>query len=91
MTDLVLFAGVLATSFLLVYFYKKFNEKKRIAIGIDINKQDQREICEGTGISLLVPVWVGIAAIFLLQGVNFELIGLGILLTVLSVIGSGRH
>jgi len=74
-------------SLISIHFYRKLNESRKIAIGVDINKEDQRKICEGTGIALLSGIWFALAVFFAFKGIRIELIAWGLLLSIFSVIG----
>lgn len=67
-----------------VYGWSKANKK---IIGIDINKLDQRKIAEGTGIVLLLPLWICIAAIGFAFGFDFRIFAFGLLASIFSIIG----
>ncbi len=81
---LLIFSSVLG--FLFVFLYRKVNENRRIAIGMDINKPSLPEISEGTGIALLPALWLSVLALFL-HTQSIAPIAWGLLASIFSVIG----
>ncbi len=86
MNEIIIFLGSLVLSFLAIYLYKLVDGKKEFAVGVDINKADQRKIPEGAGIALLIPIWAGIA-ISIFNQLNLDLIGWGLMISGFSLIG----
>ncbi|MFH1224558.1 MAG: hypothetical protein V1676_02015 [Candidatus Diapherotrites archaeon] len=84
---LLVFASAVAASFVAVDIYRRENEKRKIVIGIDINKRGKPRIAESAGIALLVPIWAGIFATGMMAGFNGEVVMWGLLLSVFAVIG----
>lgn len=84
---LAFFAGAAAVSAACVYAYRKINLQNSFVIGIDINKEGQPKIAESAGVSLLVPVWLGIFVLSMMPGFNAKVVMWGLLLSAFSVIG----
>jgi len=55
--------------------------------GKDINKKGQGELPEGTGIALLVPLWVSIILFNLIVAENSGFVAFGLTVSVLSIVG----
>jgi UDP-N-acetylglucosamine--dolichyl-phosphate N-acetylglucosaminephosphotransferase len=70
-----------------VFVYKKINEKKKIATGIDINKAGLPKIPEAAGVSMLLPVWAMLFLHFFLTGFDIRLFSWGIMASAFSLIG----
>lgn len=73
--------------FIIIAIYRKINLKKQIAIGIDINKPDQRKICEGAGIAMLIGIWITLIAYSFNKGFNAEITAWALLISIFSIIG----
>ncbi|MBU1120707.1 MAG: hypothetical protein ABIE23_06470 [archaeon] len=87
MNELVWFISSFIICLIGIYFFKKWSEKKEFALGIDINKLDQRKVPEATGIVLLGSLWLIGVVYFLLEGFNPSFLGWLVLLSVFSFIG----
>lgn len=87
MIEAFAFVGSFIISFIGIYLYKKIDEKKRFATGIDVNKADRREIPEGAGIVLLLPIWIGIAYLNFSFGFSIDYIAWGLVATAFAIIG----
>lgn len=87
MNELMWFVFSFLVCIIGIYFFKKWSEKKKFALGIDINKQDQRKVPEATGIVLLGVLWLIVIIYFLVNGFNHLFLGWLLLLSVFSFIG----
>jgi len=73
-------------SVLAVLVVAKVNMQNGVT-GRDVNKQDKRELPEGTGIALLAPLWIAILMFNLLIAENTGFIAFGLTISVLSIVG----
>jgi len=60
---------------------------KRGMTGVDVNKKDKRELPEGTGIALLIPLWVSIIMFTTMVAENSGFVAFGLTVSVLSIVG----
>src|SRR3989344_1572735 len=80
----IFLAAIFLIAVAFVFFYKKFNEKKKFCIGIDINKAGKKEIPESAGIALLITFWI---AIIYIRGVGETLLPYAGIATVFAIVG----
>jgi len=84
--ELLFFAVPFIISIIVVKIAAKENFKNGVT-GRDINKKDKRELPEGVGLALIVPLWAAIIMFNLLVAENAGFVAFGLTVTVLSFVG----
>jgi UDP-N-acetylglucosamine--dolichyl-phosphate N-acetylglucosaminephosphotransferase len=84
--ELAFFAVAFIVSVFAVVLVARQN-KKRGMTGRDVNKVDKRELPEGVGIALIVPMWLAIVMFNLLVAENTGFVAFGLTVSVLSIVG----
>lgn len=87
MNEVYLAGFAVIVSIVLVYLFKAINLRKKIAVGVDINKLSQPKIAESAGISVLIALWVSIIALFFIQGFQQNIIYWLLLVSAFALIG----
>ncbi|MEW6294875.1 MAG: hypothetical protein AB1467_01095 [Candidatus Diapherotrites archaeon] len=87
MNELFWFVFPLITGIISIHFFEKWSRKNKFALGIDINKLDQRKTPESTGIVVLAALWASVVLFFYLNDVNPLFLGWLLLLSVFSLVG----
>jgi len=87
MNELFWFVLPLVLGFAFIYFFGKWSRKNKFALGIDINKLDQRKTPEATGIAVLAALWISVVLFFYLKGFNSLFLGWLLVVSVFSLVG----
>jgi len=84
--ELAFFSVAFVASAFSVIVVARENKRRRMT-GRDVNKADKRELPEGVGIALIVPMWIAIALFNLLVSENTGFVAFGLTVSVLSLVG----
>lgn len=84
--SLVFFVSLISALVTLLV-YRKINLSRKFAIGIDINKKDQRKVCESAGITLLLPIWISALYLISVNGLGSSVIYWVLLVSGFAAIG----